>query len=502
MMNSATTIPIGSAGIPNGTDFADWLSPILVKELRQGLKSRVFTGSFIVMQVVMIVTMGLRLLDQAGSGTGSGGEFDSFFWAMLWLPLLLLMPARGLRALSDESRENTFDLVQLTRMTAFRIAFGKWFALVAQTLLLVAALLPYAVLRYYFGGVDVLNDLVIIAYMLMASMVLTAGAVTLSATPLAVRIIVLVGALPMMSMGGSMFFMMRAFGGSTRSFIFSSSSSYDGPGWWLFPCMTALYVFMLLEFAASMFAPLSENHPARKRALALLLVIILPLAAWLGGINWLAPLMGFFTPLIGWVVVGALSERTVALPAIYAPFARRGFLARCVGRILYPGWATAIPFLALVLGLITLAFEFVPYRPIPQPQDNLDPRMLWPIYFFALISPLPLMLIFPRVKQRFWLYVLIQLVFGLLLAAASIAADSPLGKNPGALYWLAPFPSASLMAIVSHGNDPLVYEFLIKVTTGCGLAMLAFMAIYIFREFRVISRLERVALEDTPNVVK
>ncbi|MCE9518614.1 MAG: hypothetical protein K8R87_03475, partial [Verrucomicrobia bacterium] len=219
-MNAAAPSP-HAATLPTGTDFADWLSPILVKELRQGLKSKVFTGSFIVMQVVMIVTMGLRLLEQSESGIGSGSGFDSFFWAMLWLPLLLLMPARGLRALSDESRENTFDLVQLTKMTALRIAFGKWLALFAQTLLLVAALLPYAVLRYYFGGVDVLNDLIIIAHMLMASMVLTAGAVVLSAAPLAVRILVLVGVLPVTTMGLSAFFMIRAFGGRGGSVIFS-----------------------------------------------------------------------------------------------------------------------------------------------------------------------------------------------------------------------------------------------------------------------------------------
>ncbi|MCE9520574.1 MAG: hypothetical protein K8R87_13600, partial [Verrucomicrobia bacterium] len=217
-------------------------------------------------------------------------------------------------------------------------------------------------------------------------------------------------------------------------------------------------------------------------------------------IEWLAPLMAFLMPLIGWVAVEALTEKTVALPAIYAPFARRGFLARGLGRILYPGWATAILFLMLVLGLITLAFEFVPYRTIPQPPDQLDPRMLWPIYFFALISPLPLMIFFPRVKQRFWLYVLIQLVFGLLYAAANIASDSPLGRNPGALLWLAPIPSASLMALVSHQDDPSVFMFLTKVTTGCGLVVLTFMAFYILREFRVISRLERVALEEKPNV--
>lgn len=500
---NAATLPANTTPMSGGTDFADWLSPILVKELRQGLKSRVFTWSFIVMQVVMIITMGLRLLAQSESGISHNADgFDSFFWAMLWLPLLLIMPARGLRALSDESRANTFDLVQLTRMTAFRIALGKWLALFAQTLLLVAALLPYAVLRYYFGGVDVMNDLVIIAYMLMASMVLTAGAVALSAAPLAVRIIVLVAGAPMTVTGISGFMMMRMFGGRSGGILFSSSTSFGGPGWWLFPCMTALYVFMLLEFAAATFAPPSENHPARKRFMALLLSIILLPAAWLGGELWLASFLAFFVPLISWVAVGALTESTIALPTIYAPFVRRGFLARCLGRIFYPGWATAVPFLALVLGIIALSFELLALRGRPLPLDFQELRLLWPIIFFALISPLPLMAFFPRVKQRFWLYMLMQLLFTLLFTAASIAVESPQVKNLSALNWLAPFPTASLIAMATYEHEASVYFILSKITTCFGLVMLAIMSFYILREFRMISQLERAATDDRPNVKK
>src|SRR4029077_2122174 len=101
-MNMSPPTALAEAGVPpRAPDFADWLSPILVKELRQGLKSRIFVSSFIVMQAVMIVTMGLRLLDQpTGPGAGGFGAFDGFFWAMLWIPLLVLMPARGLGALS------------------------------------------------------------------------------------------------------------------------------------------------------------------------------------------------------------------------------------------------------------------------------------------------------------------------------------------------------------------------------------------------------------------
>ena len=492
----AATAPPKPAAVPGGTDFSDWLSPILVKELRQGLKSRVFAGSFIVMQVVMIVMMGLRLLEQSERGVGRSGGFDALFWAMLWLPLLLLMPARGLGAVSEEARANTFDLVQLTRMTAFRIALGKWIALVAQTLLLVAALLPYAVLRYYFGGVDVLNDLTIIAHMLMVSMVLTAGAVALSAASMAVRVLVLISVLPAITMGLSGFAMMRMFGGVAGGM--GISFPFGGPGWWLLPCMAALYVYMLLEFAAAKFAPASENHPARKRVAALLLSAALLAAAWLGGLAWFEPLMAFFAPLIGWVVVEALTERTVALPAIYAPFARRGFVARRLGRFLYPGWATAVLFLALVLGIVAVSFELLPHPAVRPSQGRPDPRLLWPMIFFALISPLPVMNFFPRVRHRFWLYVLVQMIFGLLFAAAGIAADSPAGDNPAAYRWLAPFPTASLMAILSESGDSGAALFLFRVSTGCGLALLAWTMFCMWREFRLISQLERVALGGTP----
>ena len=40
------------------TDCPDWLSPMLVKELRQGLKTKVFVTAFIVAQVVMVGLLG------------------------------------------------------------------------------------------------------------------------------------------------------------------------------------------------------------------------------------------------------------------------------------------------------------------------------------------------------------------------------------------------------------------------------------------------------------
>ena len=61
-MSTTATLPAeGNASYADshGRDFSDWVSPILVKELRQGLKSRVFVATFIIVQVVMILLVGM-----------------------------------------------------------------------------------------------------------------------------------------------------------------------------------------------------------------------------------------------------------------------------------------------------------------------------------------------------------------------------------------------------------------------------------------------------------
>ncbi len=50
-------------------DFADWLSPILVKELRQGLRTRVFTSTFILLQLVLTGCVFIGLLVAAMAAT-------------------------------------------------------------------------------------------------------------------------------------------------------------------------------------------------------------------------------------------------------------------------------------------------------------------------------------------------------------------------------------------------------------------------------------------------
>ncbi len=87
-----------------------------------------------------------------GGDGGNTGVSSGFFWTLVALPLVLILPWTGLGAISGEHRANTLDLMFLTRLSAWRILLGKWIAIVAQAVLLLAAVLPYVVLRYLWAA--------------------------------------------------------------------------------------------------------------------------------------------------------------------------------------------------------------------------------------------------------------------------------------------------------------------------------------------------------------
>ena len=75
------------------------------------------------------------------------------------LPVLVVLPLNGLGAINGEIKANTLELIFLTRLTAFRIVVGKWLAIFVQCLLFICAVLPYLVLRYFIGGINLAAEL-------------------------------------------------------------------------------------------------------------------------------------------------------------------------------------------------------------------------------------------------------------------------------------------------------------------------------------------------------
>lgn len=330
----------------------DWLSPILVKELRQGLRARVFEGSFILLQVLMVLTLIGSLIAQTdrAASPDDAAILTGLFWSMVGIPVLLVMPLRGAAALRGEIDGNTLELMFLTRLSSWRIVFGKWAALFAQTALLVCAVLPYIMLRYFLGSVELVMEVRVAMGMLALSGLLQGITVALSAF----RSRIMRGISYMTP------FLLLWLGPVFYGFLFAMRTSGfargPGLGWMagalVFGLIVLLYCF---EVGAARIGPAAENHDTRKRLLGLL-----ALGLGLGAVALGADReIHYFTfVLILPVCLDALCRPWHKLPVLAIPFQRRGRIGRVLGWLLLPGWPTGVFYTFFMFGAVAALWIF------------------------------------------------------------------------------------------------------------------------------------------------
>lgn len=335
-------------------DFPTWLPAMLVKELRQGLRTRGFVGTFMGFQTVMIIAFFFAAVQP---GQQAFATASAMFWGLFAALLLLVTPLRALAGLGSEIEGRSVDLLVLTRLTASRIVLGKWISLMAQAALLAAALLPYGVVRYYLGSVDLVSELSYMAGLFAGSAMLTAGALWISGWPRALRLLVGIAVIPaFLSLPNGLFY---------RSY---SGYGYSGPrltlgptgGGWPDILNLGVLVFdglLIIGFslvqAARRLAPPAENHAAPTRVLALFLLgppqVLLLLgtrsAAWFH--LWMSG--GLLL-----IVCGMELSRVVPPMRVHV---RPWRSARAPWRVLFdplllPGWPSAALFTGCVLALL------------------------------------------------------------------------------------------------------------------------------------------------------
>jgi len=135
----------------------DRLNPVVVKDLRQGLRTGGFVFSFVAVQVCMTI---LFLISLSNALIGRSNRMISMWmWVVLGIILFIYYPLQAFSTLRRERKLNTLELMLMTPLGSRRVIYGKWFALLAQLLVILCGLLPYLILRYYLGGVEIHHDL-------------------------------------------------------------------------------------------------------------------------------------------------------------------------------------------------------------------------------------------------------------------------------------------------------------------------------------------------------
>ena len=442
-----------------GDDFPAWISPMLVKELRQGVQSGAFAWTFILLQVAMFLLMTFWVLNRS-TGLQSRLEvnqlFHGFFWAVFGFAAAVILPVRAAGSMTAERVGNTLDLLRLTHLSSTQIVVGKWLAVMAQVLLIAAAVLPYLVLQYFFGGLDIVADLFSFMVVLLVAAVITAGSLAAAGqSPLTRGLIT-----------AFFFFAVPNFLGGAGSVFGTAVLS----PWSALPAIlvvAALLTAVMLVYAAAAIAPPAENHAARVRVLALAATgLALVAGAWFGPIS-ASFVIAVTVLLVAGIAIAELTSDPVELASIHAPFARLGPFGRLAAMVLTPGWATAICFTLLVAPFLGLA--------VVSGFPGLPPTAMIPEKFVlgvaAILFPLSLMLRTRAGKTRRVVFFGVQ-IFSLVI----FFLQSPLGfSNTAAVEIFRALtnllPLAALLNLLtvsgSGGVEPMIT--LAAGTTGLSL---------------------------------
>ncbi|MDZ4289507.1 MAG: hypothetical protein U0984_16195 [Prosthecobacter sp.] len=342
-MNSAPPVPLPR-------DFSDWYSPMIVKELRHGLRTRFFSVALIQFHVLLALLMSSALL-------GANEEvINGLFWFLALAVVLGVMPLRGFAALNSEATEGTLDMLTLTNMPALRVVYGKWAALFSQTLLVASSLLPYMVARYHFGGVEIVREIAALGIMVLGSALTTAALVAFSSQKsVLLRLLLAAGViLAAVTLGVFVVGLATESMGDSMADEFARVSGTEKLGLLAVILVIAGYgTYLLLTLGASRFAPASENHSTVKRLVGLGVMGIMAAAGVglaLGHATWQTAFWAFFPAMIFTILLGmdVMTEAMPRFPTVVASFTRGGRWRRMAGCFLYPGWAAGVPYYLLL----------------------------------------------------------------------------------------------------------------------------------------------------------
>lgn len=437
------------------SDFPDWFGPMLVKELRQGLKARAFVLSFIGLQIVLVLVTIYHALLYAKHPAGfNGSGLSAIFWMLIAVQLLLITPVRALGALANERKANTLELIYMTGLTSWRIAWGKWASLMFQAVLFLLAVLPYAILRYFFGGMNLAEEMLMLALALLCCAIFSAVTLGISGMPVAIRVI----SFCIAGFFGTSIMPMLLFGMVMRGSGGMGSASFSlltlGYGWILVLYNAALLIVGAIEVAAATISPPAGNSTLRLRMLALLVWLPVPLlfalkvgsdAIW-GQIG----LACGVSTLLCWQNLSAPAE---VMRSHLEPYARAGRAAPFVGSFFLPGWPSAVLFLILMEAIALLSTR----------SEVLFPRsasVQWPALAAALLMggaalmtpPLLWQLVRRKPQWPLFAHTLVLILSGVLFSFHD-ALDLTPGSRLGEYVWLACFPPVGFWAMLDGGLD-------------------------------------------------
>jgi hypothetical protein len=162
--------------LPFGERVAEWAGPLVVKEVRAGLKSWAFAVAFGLMLLVGFVVVLTSALVPSSVGEPRGPAAFMGTAAAFAVYGQLLMPFIALRAMVREREDETWVLLVLTGLGTDGIVRGKHLAALVQLGLGAAAMAPFMLLSYLLSGIGLTNVVLgVVWHLSLAFLLVSAG---------------------------------------------------------------------------------------------------------------------------------------------------------------------------------------------------------------------------------------------------------------------------------------------------------------------------------------
>ncbi len=154
-------------------DFPDRFSPIFVRDLRRGLRSDFFVWTFVITHAIaLIASLAEWAITQFTGAVGFGSSFSFLSIGTIWLVFSLILPLSMFNALTPEvGNTRNIELLLTSNLKRWQIVRGKLYVELTLSSLLLFSLLPYVLIRYFLGGVELFATLGIIVGILVSNAV-------------------------------------------------------------------------------------------------------------------------------------------------------------------------------------------------------------------------------------------------------------------------------------------------------------------------------------------
>ena len=150
----------------------DRFNPIVVKEVRQALKSRQFVTTFLLLLLAAWAgsIFGVSYLGESIDYGSPAVTFYAGFLFALCTATLVIVPFSTYRSIVEERTETTLELLQITALSPVQIVRGKILSAMVQVMVYYCAIAPFIAFTALLPGFDIVHMFFSLVMLLITSL--------------------------------------------------------------------------------------------------------------------------------------------------------------------------------------------------------------------------------------------------------------------------------------------------------------------------------------------